>query len=464
MWGNTLPMVCLTCAHFSSLFFLWISSLPIIIPRALISLYYNILSLWRERLTVPKPAVCTQVLHEISDEADIAEDAPEPPNDLPVLRPRLFLSSHTQRGPLDPFTINKLQVNFYQAHFDIHSRLPCAAKPIHFDINQLLCEVLEATVLDGLLCSPLYPNCQPADNDRAPNAAKKSNTADAQPSASRKRKASSTPTRKTRGRRLNKNNGGDDGDDNNNNLDPRHSHHTNVPAGPEQERFFACHLFKLNPRKYHRCGSKQLKSVDTLKQHMKRAHCQEAVVPCHQCWELFAADTEEGQHALREHSNSGHCSQEQGPDTLYDEDLALLDTRRGASDEEKWYQIWDQLCPEYPRPDSPYIERNGIDEFGGLIGREYQSRILGQLPSLCSRFPQNAELVTRIVNILVNETFSHPIHFDSRFRRIFRPAITVPPEPGTHQPEASPESPSDAFRDDYNPFVDPSGLFFWPSN
>lgn len=65
-----------------------------------------------------------------------------------------------------------------------------------------------------------------------------------------------------------------------------------------QPRIFACQFYKFAPRRYSRCACKQLKSIDHLKQHLKRTHLS-SELHCDRCWRTdFGGD----QDALRHHT------------------------------------------------------------------------------------------------------------------------------------------------------------------
>ncbi|KAM7188553.1 hypothetical protein V8F33_010596 [Rhypophila sp. PSN 637] len=412
---GTFPYVVTTCASCFSLLFQSIASLPNIISQAFKSLYYTFLTLQSGRLALGSQVLHNQQKENNDNEIRESNEQPEFLQHLPLCQ--LIWIARTEK--LKPNT--KGTVVFCHTSYNTLPGTNWAQSAIE---HLLLTAKAHAIYLQ-----------QVPQNDGQTEAG--TSTSTRPHAASLKRKASSASVRQSRARRINNRGNGDDENDGEDNPNPPNAPQNNQedPAEPDSEKYFACHFFKLNPREYHRCGSKQLKTLDNVKQHLKRAHYTPGL-HCRGCWAEFGDDQE----ALRIHAN-GECDQRQGPDTLYDEDMRLLSTERGSTDYDKWYQIWRQICEGHQEPDSPYIDMNAIDESGRLIGRDIQSRIMALLPSLCNRFEYQVapELTTRIVNTLINETFSHPALFEYRHRRTFRPiSATEPQSPSDFLPPLDP--------------------------
>lgn len=263
-----------------------------------------------------------------------------------------------------------------------------------------------------------------------------------QSSGFKRRKTSNTTFRKT----LRQNDDDDDeiGEDN----DRRPNNQRNKPddaQDPSASKLLACPFQKLDPQEYYsRCGNKQLTTIDRVKQHLKRNHFLDGS-PCDKCWQTFDDDEE-----LRHHTSTRECVPSQGPDELFEEDLALLDTGRGLSPEHKWFQLWDQLCPGHDRPLSPYIEY-GIDELNDYISRSHAS-----LPHLQAQFSREShpDVTARIVHALTEMVRSEYLS-DRRHRR---PAPTPPEILPTGSSEVAPINedapidgavPGDGSRQDY---------------
>ncbi|KAM7217934.1 hypothetical protein V8F06_006617 [Rhypophila decipiens] len=411
---GTFPNVVTTCASSFSFLFQSMASLPNIISQAFKSLYYTFLTLQSGRLILGR-----QVLHSQQKEHndnEIRESNQQTDFLRLLLLYQLIWIAQTER--LKRGTTGTIV--FCHTSYNTLPTTNWAQSAIE---HLLLTAEAHAIYRQQAPQHGGQTEAGSSTNTRRPHA------------ASLKRKASSASFRKSRARRTNNRGDGDDENDGEDNLNPPNAPQNNQEDPAEPEKYFACHLFKLNPREYHRCGSKQLKTLDNVKQHLKRAHYR-AGLHCRGCWAEFGDDHE----ALRIHG-TGECDQRQGPDTLYDEDMRLLSTERGSTDYHKWYQIWRQICEGHQEPDSPYIDPNGIDESGRLIGRDIQARIMALLPSLRNRFESQVapELTTRIVNTLINETFSHPALFEYRHRRTFRPiSATEPQSPSDFLPPLDP--------------------------
>ncbi|KAK4208577.1 hypothetical protein QBC37DRAFT_69679 [Rhypophila decipiens] len=394
------PSVVSTCTNYFSFLLQWIASLPIIITRTFFSLYYTFLTLRSGQLAFQ----VKEVLYREGDQDSDRITQSSQPTDLQPLSLTLHLIWIAQTEELKPNTTG----TFVFCHTSYHSLR--GTNSAQYPTEQLL-----------LKAHAIYPQQVPRNSGQT-GASSSKNAPPTQSGAPQKRKANGAPSGRFKAR---KPRGNDNEDDNPNPRDPNHREDLDDQVVADTEKYFACHFFKLNPRKYHRCASKQLKTLDNLKQHIKRNHFS-TYLHCRCCWEEFGDD----QLALRNHA-SGDCEQRQGPDTLYQEDERLLETERGSSPREKWYEIWGKICEGHEAPDSPYTDPNTTDELGRLIEREIQSRMLApaQLDSVCNRFQYQVppELTRRIVNTLINETFSHPTLFQNRHRRKFNPINVAQP-------------------------------------
>jgi hypothetical protein len=126
-------------------------------------------------------------------------------------------------------------------------------------------------------------------------------------------------------------------------------------------RTLACPYYKSFPTQFTRCLFRnQLTSTSFVLQHLNRCHMRP--IQCPICNQSFDKANERDQH-LRQQT----CRPEAGPiqGSLADNgwegidahQLALLRGRpkRGLTEAERWYAIWNVLFPHTPRPDSPYI-------------------------------------------------------------------------------------------------------------
>ncbi|KAK0736541.1 hypothetical protein B0T21DRAFT_289014 [Apiosordaria backusii] len=150
-------------------------------------------------------------------------------------------------------------------------------------------------------------------------------------------------------------------------------------SGNVREPLLACPFHKRDPIKYnvhgdfgagkkHRyrpCTGPGFKSIQRLKEHLKRTH---SPVQCERCKETFnpgkGGDRAESLNKLAEHRKSEvpcplrDASLKEGVDEVQ---WAMLDKQNRKKNQEvhrveKWFEIWDVLFPEVARPESPWHE------------------------------------------------------------------------------------------------------------
>ncbi|KAK4667675.1 hypothetical protein QC763_310720 [Podospora pseudopauciseta] len=150
-------------------------------------------------------------------------------------------------------------------------------------------------------------------------------------------------------------------------------------SGNTREPLLACPFHKRDPIKYnvhgdagsgkkHRyrpCTGPGFKSIQRLKEHLKRTH---SPVQCERCKETFnpgkGVDRAESLNKLAEHRKSEvpcplrDASLKEGVDEVQ---WAMLDKQNRKKNQEvhrveKWFEIWDVLFPEVARPESPWHE------------------------------------------------------------------------------------------------------------
>ncbi|KAK4167480.1 hypothetical protein QBC43DRAFT_255955 [Cladorrhinum sp. PSN259] len=171
------------------------------------------------------------------------------------------------------------------------------------------------------------------------------------------------------------------------------------PSGPRDSPLLACPFHKRDPIKYsmHResgtakkhkyrpCTGPGFKSIQRLKEHLRRTH---SPVQCERCKETFnpgkGGDRAESLNKLAEHrKNETPCplrdaSLKEGVDEVQWAMLDKQNRRKNAEAHrvEKWFEIWDVLFPGVPRPDNPWhelqaplslIPKDGEDYFTDLF-------------------------------------------------------------------------------------------------
>lgn len=126
-----------------------------------------------------------------------------------------------------------------------------------------------------------------------------------------------------------------------------------------RSRNLACHFYKRFPTQFTRCMYRnQLTSTSFAVQHLRRAHMQH--IRCSNCNRGFGSVAEADGHQktcrearpVRKVRDNGH----QGLDSRQLAELRCR-PRRGLTEEQRWFDIWDALFPGVDRPDTPYISR-----------------------------------------------------------------------------------------------------------
>ncbi|KAJ4390824.1 hypothetical protein N0V93_004423 [Gnomoniopsis smithogilvyi] len=130
---------------------------------------------------------------------------------------------------------------------------------------------------------------------------------------------------------------------------------------------FACHFLIANPHKLEAnaiCARTTWPSIPRLKEHLYRRHGQQRP-SCARCACTFEKEKDLDEHLRAEKpcKISDRPSQSISPAQMH-----MLKRRKGqynGSEFNKWFEIWDLLFPDRPRPNSPYLDaRDGICGWG----------------------------------------------------------------------------------------------------
>ncbi|KAI1861501.1 hypothetical protein JX265_009468 [Neoarthrinium moseri] len=175
------------------------------------------------------------------------------------------------------------------------------------------------------------------------------------------------------------------------------------PGKSAQLPRLACPFHKLNPQKYaiqhevqesqhyKSCSGPGFKSIQRLKEHLKRKHYP---VQCDRCYEIFRGSDRSVCMSLLEDHRQKATPCERGDSTLRegisDAQWAKLDGKRGNKNSQekhrvqKWFEIWVVLFPDEERPGSPWYE--------GTVG---------QHGIKASKSPQSSDFM-RLFNAILN--------------------------------------------------------------
>jgi len=133
---------------------------------------------------------------------------------------------------------------------------------------------------------------------------------------------------------------------------------TELAEGPSRLPW-ACHFFKLDPRKYHRCGMFRLSRIADIRQHILRRHNRTPYCPnCHRIFE----DSKD----LEVHLSMPPCEARHGAEPPPGWRPELCVSRSKHSDEDRWYQMWTTLFHGAPRPYSPYVGPISVEDLGSI--------------------------------------------------------------------------------------------------
>jgi hypothetical protein len=130
---------------------------------------------------------------------------------------------------------------------------------------------------------------------------------------------------------------------------------TKSGQGKKPQKSFACPYLKWDPGKFKKCCKLKLSRISDVKNHLHRKH-----TPHHYCPLCQAIFPDED--SLQGHIEDRNCSRR--------DPIMLIGVSRqqyqqlhkksdsDASEEEKWYKIWDILFPQHAKPPSVYIDTN----------------------------------------------------------------------------------------------------------
>ncbi|KAI2606154.1 uncharacterized protein GGS25DRAFT_523820 [Hypoxylon fragiforme] len=139
--------------------------------------------------------------------------------------------------------------------------------------------------------------------------------------------------------------------------DPKPCEDCLLANGINENKPFACLLYKRNPARYIFCMNKTFKNISSLRQHLDKEH-KLRQHHCTACWESF-----EDSASLKEHAM---CRPTGG---IPVDKLPKITKDRGCG-HKKWYRIWTQLFGAMARrPNCPYPHP----------ARDMRYQVLGQL-------------------------------------------------------------------------------------
>ena len=139
--------------------------------------------------------------------------------------------------------------------------------------------------------------------------------------------------------------------------------------GENMSPYFAYPFAKYNPLRYSKCARLRFENVSRIKTHLRLRHMRP--IHCAICNKIFQGDQAEKEFAA--HQRARNCTKQQrclidGITKAQQKELIRrMGQRRGRTETEKWYAIWDVILHPEPPPDSPHN-----DEFVDAAVLDYQ--------------------------------------------------------------------------------------------
>lgn len=136
-------------------------------------------------------------------------------------------------------------------------------------------------------------------------------------------------------------------------IRPKQKAKIDADNGEKTRSQFACPFQKLDSHKHHDCLKYELKRIKDVKQHLYRRHKQPDYY-CARCFAVFkTADTRD------EHARSKDCDVLKNPgfEGISEEQKNRLNksSSRGLDPQEQWFEMWDIIFPDEPRPSSAWV-------------------------------------------------------------------------------------------------------------
>ncbi|KAF7553932.1 hypothetical protein G7Z17_g3312 [Cylindrodendrum hubeiense] len=120
---------------------------------------------------------------------------------------------------------------------------------------------------------------------------------------------------------------------------------------------FACPFFRMSPIRHMECVNRRLTRIRDVKQHIQRRHLQAAFY-CPTCYERFPSALERDDHIRSRRCSAPDHLRTDNSEGASPEAQKLLKCRvnRALSPVQQWYEVWDILFKNEPRPENPYLD------------------------------------------------------------------------------------------------------------
>ena len=180
--------------------------------------------------------------------------------------------------------------------------------------------------------------------------------------------------------------GGDDEEGDKDQQRPR----VKSQPGEDTSPYFACHFAKYNPLCYSKCVHLRFQDVSRVKHHLRVKHLRP--IQCAVCNKVFRGHQAEQEFEVHQRARS--CTEQQQcpvngiTEAQKKEINRRIGQRKGRTEIEKWYTIWEVIFSAGPRPNSPF--NDGVVE---SVVLHYHRYMLQSLPAITeditSRLPED---------------------------------------------------------------------------
>lgn len=150
----------------------------------------------------------------------------------------------------------------------------------------------------------------------------------------------------------------------------------------ERKLSFACPYSKKDPMKHRDCYKYMLTRIRDVKQHLTRRHCMPMYCP--RCFATFEDEESRDEHIIENICDAVLSATK--PDGITESQRQQLSKKppTNLSQEDQWFAVWHILFPGSPRPNSPYIDSELLQditlyqEFLTTSGPQILSDVLAQ--------------------------------------------------------------------------------------
>lgn len=148
----------------------------------------------------------------------------------------------------------------------------------------------------------------------------------------------------------------------------------------EEERLtLACPFQKRQPLKHRKCLKYELRRIKDVKQHIYRRHTQPEYY-CARCYTTFDSSTQRDDHARLPACDVQPVSAFEGVSEVQRQELRKSSLRR-LSVVEQWFEIWEVIFTDEPKPQSIY-RGDQLEQMAPLLRDLWRSRRSGILTQL----------------------------------------------------------------------------------